>query len=58
MNAPCKDCPKREPLCHASCPEYTAFRAERENVYRERVKALEIADPPRKIKPYGIHGAQ
>ena len=27
MNAPCKDCEKRHPNCHAHCEEYQAFAA-------------------------------
>ena len=30
MNAPCKDCPDRQVLCHASCEKYLAYRAERD----------------------------
>lgn len=26
MKAPCKNCPDREIGCHASCPDYIAFR--------------------------------
>ena len=28
---PCKrDCPKRSPTCHVSCPEYAEYKAKRE----------------------------
>ncbi len=26
MKPPCKGCDKRSPTCHASCPDYLAFR--------------------------------
>ena len=26
MKAPCKDCPKRYPGCHDSCPEFAEYR--------------------------------
>lgn len=33
MTAPCKDCEKRHPNCHAHCEAYQAFRAENEKRY-------------------------
>ena len=36
MTAPCKDCPDRHPLCHSECPKYLAYKAEREEMRRER----------------------
>ena len=30
MNTPCKDCPYREIGCHARCPTYQSFRAEKD----------------------------
>lgn len=38
MNAPCKDCTKRKPLCHSTCKEYLEFRAECDERSRERIK--------------------
>lgn len=26
MNAPCKNCERREPLCHSKCPDYKEFK--------------------------------
>ena len=39
MEAPCRDCPKRYPLCHSECEEYIAFRAERDEMCRRRAEA-------------------
>ena len=36
MTAPCKDCTERHPLCHAECPKYIAYRAERDEMCRQR----------------------
>ena len=36
MNAPCKGCPDRYPLCHMECPRYIAYRAERDRINEER----------------------
>ena len=40
---PCpQDCPERSPTCHASCKTYLEHHAEREQIYKERVRELEI----------------
>ena len=31
----CKDCQRRKPLCHSTCPEYTKFREENLKRYEE-----------------------
>lgn len=36
MNAPCRGCPDRHPLCHMDCPKYLEFRAERDRINAER----------------------
>lgn len=36
MNAPCKDCAERHPICHDHCPKYLEYRAERNRIIRER----------------------
>ncbi len=36
MNAPCRGCADRHPLCHADCPRYLEFRAERDRFNAER----------------------
>lgn len=33
---PCYQCERRTPGCHGSCPDYQAFAAERQEVYRQR----------------------
>lgn len=44
-NHPCKkDCPNRAVGCHGTCPEYKALRAAREEVYKDRMKNLELCD--------------
>lgn len=35
--APCADCERRSPVCHASCPEYLEWDAEHRD-HRERIK--------------------
>ena len=39
MEAPCRDCPKRYPLCHSECEQYLAYRAERDEMCRRRAEA-------------------
>jgi len=36
VKPPCKDCPERNELCHATCEKYKAYRAEREALYEDR----------------------
>lgn len=44
-NYPCKKgCPNRAAGCHGTCPEYKALRAAREEVYKDRMKNLELCD--------------
>ena len=44
MNPPCRGCPEREPLCHATCPKYLEFRAEKDREYAERVAKRQVRD--------------
>lgn len=37
MSTPCKNCPYREIGCHASCPTYQSFRAEKDKECEERL---------------------
>lgn len=37
MDTPCKDCPYREIGCHARCPTYQSFRAEKDKECEERL---------------------
>jgi hypothetical protein len=39
MNAPCKDCERREVGCHSVCAEYKEY-----NEHRERVRELRHLD--------------
>ena len=38
MKAPCKDCEKRHFNCHGTCPDYQAFRLDRDKRCEERAK--------------------
>lgn len=38
--APCKDCGKRFPGCHADCPDYRGFREELDKAAEVREKAV------------------
>ena len=43
MRAPCKDCPDRDhPRCYAVCEKYRAFRAERDQMSKERVAERQL----------------
>ena len=37
MNAPCYGCGRRQAGCHASCPDYQAFRADRERISKMKM---------------------
>lgn len=40
---PCPQrCPERSPTCHATCKTYLEHHAEREQIYKERVRELDI----------------
>jgi hypothetical protein len=43
--APCKDCPNRNPYCHSSCKEYLQFRSNlnRHNAIERRKAIIERA---------------
>ena len=41
MNTPCKDCPYREIGCHARCPTYQSFRAEKDKECKERLFTMQ-----------------
>ena len=30
MTSPCHRCPRRAPCCHSACPEYLAYRRDRD----------------------------
>jgi hypothetical protein len=36
MRPPCKDCPDRHELCHATCERYLAYREERDRLNAEK----------------------
>ena len=36
-NSPCKDCVKRYPKCHSSCPDYIAAKEEHERIRQKLV---------------------
>lgn len=44
MKDPCKDCADRHPNCHARCPKYQEFRAQREQIYNARVERSDTCD--------------
>ena len=44
MTAPCRDCERREPGCHGSCPDYKGWREEMDRSMEARQKARE-AEP-------------
>lgn len=35
IHAPCKDCQIRHAGCHAQCDKYAAFRANKEEMYKQ-----------------------
>lgn len=39
MRPPCKDCPGRRELCHATCERYLAYREERDRLNAEKYAA-------------------
>lgn len=44
MKPPCRGCPEREPLCHASCPKYLEYRAEKDRECAERAVDCQVRD--------------
>ena len=56
MKAPCKDCEKRYPGCHAKCEEYQAFHKANEEmnekVYQEKRLMTDNAFAHRRAKLY------
>lgn len=44
MRTPCYGCDKRHAECHCVCPDYKAFRAEKEKQYAERRRQYIIGD--------------
>lgn len=36
MRPPCKDCPERHELCHATCGQYLAYREERDQINADK----------------------
>lgn len=43
-DAPCKDCPDRQPGCHPNCDEYLLYQRRREEARKERARTREIAE--------------
>lgn len=41
MQAPCRDCAERRVGCHAACPKYQAYAADRVRVRAERAVQAE-----------------
>ena len=39
LSAPCKHCPGRHPLCHSNCNRYIAYRAKKDDIRRQRMRA-------------------
>ena len=39
MQAPCKDCPEREPGCHSKCQKYADYKAYNADVAHKRYLA-------------------
>ena len=44
MKPPCKDCPRREIGCHAKCPDYVEYAAERAKARERYLKEKEVRD--------------
>lgn len=42
MTAPCKGCQYRYSECHATCPKYARFAAERRQEYRKNAMNADI----------------
>lgn len=38
----CKDCERRKPLCHSTCPDYTKFREGNLKRYEENKKNVYV----------------
>lgn len=41
VNAPCKDCEKRQVGCHSTCEPYIKFAQERKEMNEAKVKEIE-----------------
>lgn len=50
VEAPCKDCTKRQLHCHSSCEAYMKYREHREQVYAEKMKRADESDFMRAVK--------
>lgn len=50
VEAPCKDCTKRQLHCHSSCEAYRKYRQHREQVYAEKMKQADESDFMRAVK--------
>lgn len=44
MKVPCKNCPRRDAECHAKCPDYAEYAAEREKARQQYMKEKEVRD--------------
>lgn len=42
--SPCMGCPDRTATCHGSCERYAAFRAQCEELYRQRRLRREVSE--------------
>ena len=47
---PCYGCDSRTAVCHAQCPEYELFAAERAELCRERIAIITEYARPRTIR--------
>ena len=50
VEAPCKDCAKRQLHCHSICEAYREYRQYREQVYAEKMKQADESDFMRAVK--------
>lgn len=48
IGSPCKDCQKRHPNCHSTCPGYLEYKKTREEIYKKRAEAYAV-DPELKV---------
>ena len=48
MKTPCMGCAKREPGCHAGCPEYREWRAEWEKMKNSRPTKSDLSQSMKK----------
>lgn len=44
MTVPCKDCNDREVGCHANCPQYRDYAAEREAIRQKKSEVNDVTN--------------